>query len=61
MAKKKPAFVEKVTYVGPSGMVTEPGTESLLLLLLNATTAPPESAADVSVTVQVVPAPGART
>lgn len=50
----------KVAEVLPAAMVTEPGTETTPLLLANVTTAPPDGAELLSVTVPVAELPPVR-
>src|SRR6516164_11689243 len=53
--------IAKVAVVAPAATVTEAGTvAALVLLLVNATTAPPAGAAALSVTVPVLFAPPVR-
>jgi hypothetical protein len=55
-----PAVAEKVAVVAPDATVTEAGTFRLALLSEIATAWPPEGAALLSVTVQMLTAPEAR-
>ena len=55
-----PAVTEKPAETAPAPTVTEDGAGSSALLEVNATVDPPEGAAALSVTVQVVEAPDAK-
>ena len=55
-----PAAAAKVAAVAPAATVTEPGTATDALLEDRATATPPEAAAPLRATVQVLDAPDAR-
>jgi hypothetical protein len=55
----EPAEALKVAVVAPAATLIDAGTESAPLLLESATAAPPDGAADDSVTVHVEDAPDA--
>jgi hypothetical protein len=55
-----PAVAVKPAEAAPAGTVTEDGADNSALFDANATMDPPEGAATLSVTVQVVEAPDAK-